>query len=622
MAVSDWSFTLDELRNTRMNDNEFNKETDVISNLETTMSSSSRQLVQILNEHVMWLINDNGNDHERAPPVTDDDDESSVSSGGISFDHEIGLVYAEERPPELSSSEPSSSASSVVCKICFDVQQCVYRSCCLAPYCEDCLMRYVNGQVDDKLVPVVCPSTHCQSIISDKYVYRYLKSPATRDKYKRFIIDLNRDPNKKTCPHCNHITEVDIDTVRKKVPGTRRTGFVVECTACQLRWCFQCQSPSHAGLSCRQYQRGDRLLKSWAKHRRGYDQAPNAQKCPKCKFYIERSEGCDHMTCSKCHTDFCYRCGERYRSVQLLGNHHSRWSILGCKYVHRPNQPIRRKLERGSIFVSALFAAPPAIVFGAAAATVLLGTGVLLGPAYGFYRLHKYRKKKRRERELAEWDRQCRQELVRYRWLEESIIRRRYLEQIAAASTDHHQVAATTASTDHHQVAATATTDHHQVAAAAASDHHQVAAAASNHYQVAAAAASDHYQVAAAASTDHHQVAAGSVVYDNDDDDDEFISDEDDVCYDILPFDDDDDENDLASRTADHSCHGDDVVCNCSDDLVGDSLDFLREFYEGLSDAPWCQDCDTNCNYNNDDDGPCCHGNNELVSDGDYDTYL
>lgn len=33
--------------------------------------------------------------------------------------------------------------------------------------------------------------------------------------------------------------------------------------------------------------------------------------CPKCKFYVERTEGCNHMTC-KCGNHFCYKCGKNF----------------------------------------------------------------------------------------------------------------------------------------------------------------------------------------------------------------------------------------------------------------------------------------------------------------------
>jgi hypothetical protein len=36
----------------------------------------------------------------------------------------------------------------------------------------------------------------------------------------------------------------------------------------------------------------------------------NFKQCPKCKRWIEKNQGCDHMTC-KCGCEFCYRCGKK-----------------------------------------------------------------------------------------------------------------------------------------------------------------------------------------------------------------------------------------------------------------------------------------------------------------------
>jgi len=38
--------------------------------------------------------------------------------------------------------------------------------------------------------------------------------------------------------------------------------------------------------------------------------AKDSQQCPSCHATIQRSEGCNHMTCSNCRTHFCYRCGK------------------------------------------------------------------------------------------------------------------------------------------------------------------------------------------------------------------------------------------------------------------------------------------------------------------------
>lgn len=67
------------------------------------------------------------------------------------------------------------------------------------------------------------------------------------------------------------------------------------------------------------------------------------------QIHIQRTEGCDHMTCSQCNTNFCYRCGERYRQLRFFGDHTSNLSIFGCKYRYLPERPHLRRFVRGSV---------------------------------------------------------------------------------------------------------------------------------------------------------------------------------------------------------------------------------------------------------------------------------
>jgi hypothetical protein len=41
------------------------------------------------------------------------------------------------------------------------------------------------------------------------------------------------------------------------------------------------------------------------------------KQCPKCKFWVEKNEGCDHMTC-KCKFEFCYKCGGIYMKCECV----------------------------------------------------------------------------------------------------------------------------------------------------------------------------------------------------------------------------------------------------------------------------------------------------------------
>ena len=71
-----------------------------------------------------------------------------------------------------------------------------------------------------------------------------------------------------------------------------------KCPACRRMFCPKCKVPWHPEINCDEYQklnvnerqREDLLLRMLAKRQRW-------ERCPNCKFYVERKSGCPVVTC-------------------------------------------------------------------------------------------------------------------------------------------------------------------------------------------------------------------------------------------------------------------------------------------------------------------------------------
>ncbi|KAL3008630.1 hypothetical protein AAZX31_07G042800 [Glycine max] len=44
------------------------------------------------------------------------------------------------------------------------------------------------------------------------------------------------------------------------------------------------------------------------------------RRCPKCNFYVEKVDGCKHITC-RCGNEFCYACGSSWNGGQHIKLH-------------------------------------------------------------------------------------------------------------------------------------------------------------------------------------------------------------------------------------------------------------------------------------------------------------
>lgn len=221
---------------------------------------------------------------------------------------------------------------------------------------------------------ISCPGSECSGYLEEGLLLSHMTSEEVA-RYRYFLELSQLDSSTKPCPQCSLFTSLS-----KHNANHAEHKYKIQCDSCQFLWCFKCHAPWHNGLKCRDYRRGDKLLRSWASVIEHGQR--NAQKCPQCKIHIQRTEGCDHMTCAQCNTNFCYRCGERYRHLRFFGDHTSNLSVFGCKYRYLPSRPHLRRFIRGSVCASKILIAPVVVLLVVVLGALALVIGLVAFPIY------------------------------------------------------------------------------------------------------------------------------------------------------------------------------------------------------------------------------------------------
>lgn len=75
---------------------------------------------------------------------------------------------------------------------------------------------------------------------------------------------------------------------------------------CGCWFCFECNAGSHDPVPCE-------MLNDWNLVKNEVLEISNwilkfTKQCSRCKFSIEKTGGCNHMTCRNCKNEFCWVC--------------------------------------------------------------------------------------------------------------------------------------------------------------------------------------------------------------------------------------------------------------------------------------------------------------------------
>ena len=190
--------------------------------------------------------------------------------------------------------------SDVTCRICDgdlspEEQKNNYLSC-QHFFCDDCWYEQLKQKItDNQVMEMTCANFKCPVKLTEQFIYSHLKGDKKLEqKYEDFKIksSIANDPNKKFCPtpNCKSFLQKELDN---------------KFVSCQNghQWCYECLKAWHKDSTCEEIQ--DKDFQIWS-------QGKVLKRCPNCKIYTEKNEGCNHMTCTECKYQWCWLCEGEY----------------------------------------------------------------------------------------------------------------------------------------------------------------------------------------------------------------------------------------------------------------------------------------------------------------------
>jgi E3 ubiquitin-protein ligase RNF144 len=239
------------------------------------------------------------------PYISDDDDNyaEELQLQQTLMDSLITSNSHSQNAPSSSSvqwklmTKEESSSSIIICEICaepkkteemFNIQTC-YHS-----FCSECVIKQVTTKIQDKISIVSCPGLNCKGLLELESCRSLLPKELIDKWYDSLCESLFVTVPKFYCP----FKDCSAMLLDENEGGEEEDIRESECPFCHRLFCARCHVPWHPGIGCEEYQkltldeRGseDLLVRELANQKQW-------RRCPKCKFYVEKNEGCLHITC-------------------------------------------------------------------------------------------------------------------------------------------------------------------------------------------------------------------------------------------------------------------------------------------------------------------------------------
>ncbi|RZF33312.1 hypothetical protein LSTR_LSTR007657 [Laodelphax striatellus] len=262
----------------------------------------------------------------KPPPSAYQTTATAAAAAAVAADNRF-----QDQPNHQQINEQDKLVDFIECEICFSEiakrDWPTITMTCDHQFCSTCWECYLTGKIQEGGEHrILCPAHHCHILVPSELIEQ-LVPPNIARRYLQFDIKAFVETNRsiKWCPMAGCGRAVRLPETEHNRASEMRTSHAVDCGNGHF-FCWECLGEAHAPCACSEWQkwlskisevRPEELSSS---SRSEHEDAANClwlvtncKPCPNCQSPIQKSEGCNHIKCSKCKYDFCWVCLESWK---------------------------------------------------------------------------------------------------------------------------------------------------------------------------------------------------------------------------------------------------------------------------------------------------------------------
>lgn len=161
---------------------------------------------------------------------------------------------------------------------------------CNHSYCKNCITKYISSKLQENISRISCPVTSCYGVLEPHDCGSILPNDVLVRWGDVLCESMIMRYEKTYCPFkdCSALfIDECVDVVRD-----------IKCPECRRYFCAKCKVPWHLGIVCEEFEK----LNKDEREIEGLQllqlvKSQEWQRCPSCRMYVGRSEGCAQMRC-------------------------------------------------------------------------------------------------------------------------------------------------------------------------------------------------------------------------------------------------------------------------------------------------------------------------------------